>query len=82
MKVTICIGSSCHLKGSYQVIASLKELIAKHNLADQVQLNGSFCLGHCQDGVSAKIDGEIVTGLSPENIEEVFEQKVLSKLKG
>ena len=81
MEIYICIGSSCHLKGSYNIIQAFKQLIAEHQLGDKVSLNASFCLGHCQDGVTAKIDGEIVTGLSVDNVKEVFEEKVLKVLQ-
>ncbi|HAS78464.1 MAG TPA: hypothetical protein DCS38_01805, partial [Ruminococcus sp.] len=48
MKVTICIGSSCHLKGSRQVVEKLQALIAENNLDEKVELSGTFCMGKCQ----------------------------------
>ena len=48
MKITVCIGSSCHIKGSRQVVEKLQELIAANNVGDKVQLGGTFCLGRCQ----------------------------------
>ena len=50
MKITICIGSSCHLKGSRQVVEQLQYLVAQHNLNEQVELSGTFCMGKCQTG--------------------------------
>ena len=55
MEIYVCIGSSCHLKGSYNIINAFKELIAEYKLEDQVSLNASFCLGHCQHGVTIKV---------------------------
>lgn len=80
MEIYVCIGSSCHLKGSYDVIQAFKNLIAQYHLEDKVSLNASFCLGHCQNGVTTKINGEIVTGLNKENANEIFETKVLKEL--
>ena len=57
MKVTVCIGSSCHLKGSRQVVEKLQQLIAENNLKDKVDLGGTFCLGRCQEGVCTTVDG-------------------------
>lgn len=51
MKVTVCIGSSCHIKGSRQVVEQLQYLISENNLGDKVELGGTFCLGRCQEGV-------------------------------
>lgn len=82
MEIYVCIGSSCHIKGSYQIISALKNLIAEKGLEERVQLNGSFCLGHCEDGVSAKFNGVVVTGLTVENIGEIFERHVLSAMEG
>ncbi len=76
MKITICVGSSCHLKGSYEVINGLKEIVKNRNLEDRVELAASFCLGYCKDGVTIKVDDRIVTGLSPSNVLEVFEREV------
>ena len=58
MLVTICIGSSCHLKGSRDVIAILERLVSIHGISDQVELTGSFCMGECAKGVCVKVDDE------------------------
>ena len=45
MKITVCIGSSCHIKGSRQVVEQLQYLIRENNLDDKVELSGTFCIG-------------------------------------
>lgn len=77
MNVYVCVGSSCHLKGSYDVIKLLKEALATHHLEDKVHLSAAFCLGQCKDGVSVKIDDEIVCSVSQENFEDFFNQRIL-----
>ena len=47
MKVIICIGSSCHLKGSRQVVEKLQALVKENHLEDKVELGGTFCMGDC-----------------------------------
>ena len=79
MKVTVCIGSSCHLKGSRQIVEKLKELVAKNGLESKVELGGTFCMGNCQNGVSVTVDGKLLS-VSPETCENFFEQEVLAKL--
>lgn len=59
MKVTVCIGSSCHLKGSRQVVESFQRNIADNGLKDCVELGGTFCMGNCQQGVCVTVDGEL-----------------------
>ncbi len=76
MKVTVCIGSSCHLKGSRQIVEELQYLIAKNNLQDKVDLGGTFCMGRCQEGVCVTVDGKFHS-LSPETTKQFFETEIL-----
>ena len=78
MKLTVCIGSSCHLKGSRQVVETLQRLIAENGLGEKVELGGTFCMGKCQQGVCATLDGRDYS-LSPETTEEFFRTEVLPK---
>ena len=79
MNITICIGSSCHLKGSRAVVERLEQLILDHGLKDEIELRGSFCMGQCQTGVSVLLDG-IYYSLTPEETERFLIQTVLPKL--
>ena len=79
MKVTICIGSSCHLKGSRQVVERLQALIAENGLEEKVDLGGTFCLGECQKGVCVTVDDEFFS-VSPETADEFFKAQILAKL--
>lgn len=80
MIVDVCVGSSCHLKGSYDVIQKLQKLIAENNLEDKVTLKASFCLGNCSNGVSMRIDGEAVSNANSDNIENIFKEQILIKV--
>lgn len=79
MKVTVCIGSSCHIKGSRQVVEELQRLIAANNLGDKVELSGTFCMGRCQEGVCVTADDEFFSA-SPDNVDEFFEKNVLARI--
>jgi NADH:ubiquinone oxidoreductase subunit E len=78
VKVTICIGSSCHLKGSRQVVETLQRLVAENKLEDKVELAGTFCIGNCQQGVCVTVDGEFFS-VSPETATEFFNTQILAK---
>ena len=78
MKVTVCIGSSCHIKGSRQVVEGLQNLIAENNLSDKIELGGTFCMGKCQQGVCVTVD-DAFHSVTPETVGEFFEQHVLGK---
>ncbi len=79
MTITICIGSSCHLKGSRTIIQKLEELITERQLNDIIELNGSFCMGECSNGVCVKINDELFS-VSPETVNTFFENEVLRRL--
>ena len=81
MNIYVCVGSSCHLKGSYEIINLMKENIAKNSLEDKVNLSAAFCLGKCTNGVSIKINDEIICGVSAENFMEIFSKHVLGNLE-
>ena len=79
MKITVCIGSSCHIKGSRQVVETLNRMIKENALTDKVELGGTFCLGKCQKSVCVAIEEEVFS-VSPETAEEFFKTEVLTRL--
>ena len=80
MKVTICIGSSCHLKGSRPIIEQLQDLVNEHNLQDKVELSGAICMQNCVNGVSVTVDGELFS-VKPETVKDFFETQILEPVK-
>ena len=79
LKVTVCIGSSCHIKGSRQVVEALQYLISENNLAEKVELGGTFCMGNCQKGVCVTVN-ETLHSVTPENVSEFFANEILAKV--
>ncbi len=77
MVITICIGSSCHLKGSREIVHILGDLIKVHHLENSVELNGSFCIGECMKGVCVKFNHKLYS-LTPEEAETFFMKEVLT----
>ena len=81
MTILVCVGSSCHLSGSYDIIELFKKAISENHLEDKVTLKATFCLGKCGiHGVSCKIDDNSITGVNKDNFNEVFQEHVLEKL--
>ena len=79
MKITVCIGSSCHIKGSRSVVEQLQYLIAENHLGDKVDLGGTFCMGKCQQGVCVTVDDAFFS-VTPDTVTEFFEKEVKAKL--
>lgn len=83
MLISICIGSACHLKGSYNVITTLQQLMEDDSYGSQIELKSVFCLGHCQNkGVSVQIDDEpTIYSVSPDSVKDFYYKTVVPKLK-
>ena len=79
MKITVCIGSSCHIKGSRQVVEQLQYFINENNLGDKIELGGTFCMGKCQQGVCVTVD-DVFHSVTPSTVEEFFKKEVLAKV--
>ncbi len=78
MKVTVCIGSSCHIKGSRHVVEQLQYLISEAGLGDKVELGGTFCMGKCQQGVCVTVDDSFFS-VSTDTVKDFFEKQILLK---
>ncbi len=79
IKITVCIGSSCHIKGSRQVVEQLQYLISENNLSDKVELGGTFCMGKCQQGVCVTVN-DTFHSVTPETTKAFFDSEILAKL--
>ena len=78
MIIQVCVGSSCHLKGSADIVELFQNTIQEHGLEGEITLAGSFCIGKCNRiGVTVQIDDDIHTGVTRENFKEFFIEKVL-----
>ena len=79
MKITVCIGSSCHIKGSRQVVEQLQYLVRENGLGSRIELGGTFCMGKCQQGVCVTVDGEFFS-VSPETVSSFFEKQIKARV--
>ena len=79
MVVTVCIGSSCHLKGARPIVERLQTLITQKNLEETVQLKGTFCTGNCMKGVCVSVDDENYS-VSPDTVDAFFQKEILGRL--
>lgn len=79
LKVTVCIGSSCHVKGSRQIVDELRYLVKENHLEDKVELAGSFCLGKCEQGVCVTVDGQFFS-VQPDKAKDFFENEIVTRI--
>lgn len=74
MDIYVCIGSACHIKGSYAVLNGLTDRVQAAGLEDTVILKASFCMGECTKAVSVRVDDGPVQSVSPDNVDEFFDR--------
>ena len=79
LDICICVGSACHLKGSYDVIEKLKNCVKNRNLEHEITIKAAFCLGNCTEAVSVKFDDKIYS-VEPSTAELIFKETVLRSL--
>ncbi len=81
IEIKICVGTSCHAKGAYNVMTTFQQLVEKYNLHDSVRITSSYCTGDCQQGVNVKINGELFS-VNVMQAKEFFIQTIIPKTKG
>lgn len=82
LTITICVGSSCSVRGSDEFAAALEELIEREGLSERIRLVGAFCMEKCSKGVSVRVGGRQYREISPEDAEAFFHNEVLQILEG
>ena len=78
--ISVCVGSSCHIKGAPEVIEKFQKLISDYDLYNLVELKGVFCLERCTEGVTIDIDGNIYSAVYPDAAVDIFRERVLAPL--
>lgn len=81
MEIKVCIGSACHLKGSYEVVKIFKNYVSDHGLEKIIDLRSSFCLGQCSEAVSVQVNNEDICSVSPEHADQFIEELHRSVVK-
>ena len=80
--VQICVGSSCHLKGSADIVELFQQAVAEHHLEDDIVLSGSFCIGKCNRiGVTVQVNEDVHVGVTRENFREFFKKNILDAIE-
>ena len=80
--VQVCVGSSCHLKGSADIVELLERAVEEHGIQDDVVLTGSFCIGKCNRvGVTVQVNDDVHVGVTVENFSDFFRSNILSLVK-
>ena len=81
LEVSVCIGSSCHLKGAYNIIQVFQQEIEENALHDKIDFKASFCMKQCQNkGVAVSVNDELYD-LPPETARSFFKDVIITALE-
>jgi len=57
LKVKVCTGTNCFLKGSQHILHDLLDHVQQEGLGEQVDLGASFCFEKCEQGPTVSVNG-------------------------
>ena len=77
--ILVCAGAGCVASGALELSAALRSSLKKYELADEVSIVETGCLGPCAVGPVAVIypDGVFYQGVKPADAEEVVQEHLL-----
>lgn len=79
--ISICVGSSCHIKGSEAIVELFQRYVEACGLEDKIVLQGCFCQGRCnREGVAVTVGDDVFTGITKENFKEFWQTNVLPRV--
>jgi NADH-quinone oxidoreductase subunit G len=61
VEIRVCVGTSCYLKGSQDILHHVGRYIADKGLQDRVQVKATFCFEKCDQGPTVKVGDEVIT---------------------
>jgi NADH:ubiquinone oxidoreductase subunit E len=79
--ITICVGSSCSLRGSDELASELFRLIQKEKLDGLVDIVGTFCMDACSKGISVRVGEREFSGIQPQQAEEFFYKEIIGHVE-
>ena len=79
MKVNVCTGTNCFVKGSQHILHELLDQVEKENLQDKVSINASFCFEKCDHGPTVSVDGNKIQWCTAQAAKTEITQKLKDK---
>lgn len=71
VKVSVCLGTSCYSKGSYEILEKLIAAANKEEWAKNLEIKGTFCVENCGKSPNVVVNDIIVSEATVEKVKEV-----------
>ncbi|MEA3317518.1 MAG: (2Fe-2S) ferredoxin domain-containing protein [Bacteroidota bacterium] len=72
-EIVICLGSSCFARGNKNIVNIIKSYIKDNQLEDKIYFHGCHCFDRCSEGPILKINDQIHTEISAQNITNILD---------
>jgi NADH-quinone oxidoreductase subunit G len=79
VKVSVCVGTNCFMKGSQGVLSGLIHETEAKDMQDRVQLSASFCFERCAQGPTVEVDGRQLHHCTGQKAMTAIEEKLQAK---
>lgn len=79
LPVTVCLGTSCFIRGSQKLMQKLGAYLEGSGMAERVEVKATFCHEKCERGPVVTVDGEILEKATFEDVLKCIENKLAEK---
>jgi ferredoxin len=76
LRVSVCIGTSCFVRGSEELLKRLIKHVQANNLVDSVKVEATFCFEQCDRGPTVRIGEEVINHCTYEAACQAIESKL------
>ncbi|OLN24711.1 Periplasmic [Fe] hydrogenase large subunit [Desulfovibrio sp. DV] len=80
VRVRVCLGTSCHLRGAQDILTGMLTHIVEQGLAHAVDVRASFCFEQCASGPTVEMDGEIMNHCTLESVLAALDRNLKNPL--
>lgn len=82
IKLRICVGTSCYLRGSQMLLAELLKVIEDRGWQSRFEVSATFCTERCDKGPTAVIGEQVVHFASPAKMIPIMEEHLSAGAQG
>jgi NADH-quinone oxidoreductase subunit G len=72
--VSVCVGTSCYLRGSQKLLQELLRHVEEHDLEDAVEIQATFCMEACDRGPTVRVAGQVLHGADLAAVQGLLDQ--------
>jgi NADH-quinone oxidoreductase subunit G len=72
--VSVCVGTSCHLRGAQKLLKELLHHVEDQELGEEVEVRATFCMEGCDRGPTVRVAGHVLHRANLDAVKALVEQ--------